>query len=93
MSKITIEQRLNNLSLMKGFEQEFPEMIDEFVNDHLQYMNQEEVSFILQDSIMGTFKDKKTGEPFKLSTKTMQKLMLYKIDQFVEMNSSENIEK
>lgn len=79
--------RIHNLILMQSIEETNPDIVEKLIKEEFKKMNQEEISFLLQDGLMGTFKDK-DGNPLKLSNKTLQQLMLYKIDQFVDKKES-----
>jgi len=77
--KIDIETRKNNLIMLKALEETDQNLIIKlFEGEDIQQMNQTEISYMLQDSMLGTFVDE-NKIPLKLNNNTVMCMMVYKL--------------
>lgn len=90
---LSIEKRKENMILMKALEDIEAEtgenLVEQLVESEVfKLTDPKDVSFLIQDSIMGTFSNKNTGEEFKLKNSTVMKLMVFKLETLEQNNIS-----
>jgi len=76
----TNKQRLGNFALMKAAEQLDINVAKQVISS--PEIDQQDLAFVLEDSIMGRFKDKDTGETVQLDNSIVMKGLLNLINRF-----------
>ena len=86
------EERLVNFQLVKALEEVDSEMANKVITD--PNLDRKQLAGVLEDSIMGNVLNKKTGEPVKLTNKTVMGGLLNLINQIdIELKQKENEKK